>query len=529
MHLAASLLLLCACAQPGSQSVVPDHGPQAEPQPIAPLDEAQFAGQSVRHAGQPNIVFIMADQMRGDFLGCAGNAAVHSPNLDRIAAEGAHFRRAYSSTPSCTPARAAVLTGQAPWNHGMLGYSKVAQRYSHELPRLMESAGYFTWAIGKNHFHPQRNTHGYRGVELDESGRVRDPGFVSDYRQWFARVAPDLDPDETGIGWNEYPAKAYVLEEKLHPTTWTGDRAVAFLNDYKKEQPFFLKVSFARPHSPYDPPQRFLDAVHLQDVPDFALGAWSEAANGNFRNPDKLSAARNNLGAAVTAESRRAYAANIAFVDEQIGRILSSLEARGMLENTLVIFTSDHGDMLGDHHLWRKTYAYEGSAGIPMLMRWGSKTLEAPRGQTRNELVELRDLLPTFLDAAGAKIPDSVDGRTLLDPVSGRGEGWRERLDLEHSTCYWPGNNWTALVGSKWKYIFNAHDGSEQLFDLVNDPQEQTNLASREDFQIVLEIWRGRMASHLEERGEKWIKDGAPTIRKGATLHSPNYPPPGWY
>ncbi|MDP7061692.1 MAG: arylsulfatase [Planctomycetota bacterium] len=507
MHYVAALLLLSASAQ------------------TSPQTDATF----VRHAGQPNIIFIMADQMRADFLGCADNASVHSPNLDRIAAEGAHFRRAYSSTPSCTPARAAVLTGQAPWNHGMLGYSKVAERYSKELPRLMESAGYFSWAIGKNHFHPQRNTHGYRGVELDESGRVQDSGFVSDYRQWFARVAPKQDPDATGIGWNEYPAKAYVLDEKLHPTTWTGDRAVAFLQDYKKDQPFFLKVSFARPHSPYDPPQRFLDAVDIQDVPDFALGAWSEAANGNFRNPDKLSAARNNLGKAVTMESRRAYAANIAFIDEQVGRILASLEQRELLEDTLIIFTSDHGDMLGDHHLWRKTYAYEGSAGIPMLMRWGSKTLEAPRGQNRDELVELRDLLPTFLDAAGAKIPDSVDGRSLLDPVSGRGEGWRDRLDLEHSRCYWAGNKWTALVSARWKYIFHAHDGSEQLFDLVNDPKEQNDLATREDHQVVLEVWRGRMANHLEERGEQWVKDGAPAMRKGNTLHSPNYPPADWF
>lgn len=484
---------------------------------------------AVRHAARPNIVFIMADQMRGDFLGSAGNASVHSPNLDRIAAEGVRFERAYSSTPSCTPARAAVLTGQAPWNHGMLGYSNVALRYQHELPRLMENAGYYTWAIGKNHFHPQRNTHGYRGVELDESGRVETPSFQSDYRRWFAAQEPTLNPDATGIGWNEYPAKPYALAEHLHPTRWTGDRAVAFLENYQEPQPFFLKVSFARPHSPYDPPQRFLDAVNLADVPPHAVGTWSEAAQGGISNPQSLNAARNNLGKEITAQSRRAYAANIAFVDEQVGRILASLESRGLLENTLIIFTADHGDMLGDHHLWRKTYAYEGSAGIPMLMRWGSGFLEAPRGQVRSELVELRDLLSTFLDAAGVAIPATVDGRTLLDPVSNLGAGWRSRLDLEHATCYWPGNNWTALVGAQWKYIFFAHDGSEQLFDLNADPHEEVNLADSQSHVVVLEIWRRRMAAHLAERGEAWVQGGAPAVRKGTTLLSPNYPPAGWY
>jgi len=475
-------------------------------------------------ADQPNIVFLMADQMRGDFLGCAGNAAVHSPNLDRLAAEGVRFARAYSSAPSCTPARAAILTGQSPWGHGMLGYARVAPRYPHELPRLMDAAGYYPYAIGKNHFHPQRNLHGYAGAELDESGRRENADFESDYHRWFRETAPELDPDATGVGWNDYPAKAYALDEGLHPTRWTGDRAVAFLEDYDRDQPFFLKVSFARPHSPYDPPRRFLDAVDPADVPAFAVGAWSEEEHGDISKPDKWSAARNNLGAEVTAASRRAYAASIAFVDEQVGRILETLERRGLLENSVILFTSDHGDMLGDHHLWRKTYAYEGSAGVPMLLSWGDQVLQAERGQVRQELVELRDLLPTFLDVAGAPVPEAVEGRSLFDPLRGRGGPWRQQLDLEHSTCYWPANNWTALTDARWKYVFGAHDGREQLFDLADDPHEQRDLASDPEHAEVLADWRARMAAHLAPRGEGWVIDGAPAVRGGATLLGPNYP-----
>ncbi len=491
---------------------------------LAALFSAALSTPTRAQDAKPNIVFIMADQMRADFLGCAGNEAVHSPNLDRFASEGAHFRRAYASTPSCTPARAAILTGQSPWSHGMLGYSQVAERYPIELPRLMNEAGYYTYAIGKQHFHPQRNTHGYQGMELDECGRRRDPGFLSDYHRWFDQVAGRQDPDATGLGWNDYRAKAYRWQEELHPTAWTGERATEFLHEYDRDQPFFLKVSFARPHSPYDPPSNFLAKVDPKTVPAAAVGDWSDEQFGHFHQPEKFSAPRNNLGAEVNQAARRAYAANIAFIDEQIGNILQVLEARGMLKNTLLIFTSDHGDMLGDHHLWRKTYAYEGSAGVPMLMYWGDDVLRAPRGQVRHELVELRDLLPTFLDAAGAPVPDAVDGLSMLHPVKGLRTAWRRWLDLEHSTCYWPGNNWTALTDSQWKYIFHAFDGSEQLFDLKADPQELVDLSASQDHQQVLKQWRGRMAEHLAPRGDAWVADGAPAIRKKGQARGANYP-----
>jgi len=476
-----------------------------------------------RPTPRPNIVFVIADQMRGDFLGCAGNQAVHSPHLDRLAAEGARFSRAYSSTPSCTPARAAILTGQAPWHHGMLGYARVAERYPQELPRLLSAAGYDTWFVGKNHFHPQRNLHGYRGGELDESGRVESADFQSDYRQWFQQQEPTLDPDATGIGWNDYPAKPYALAEKLHPTRWTGDRAVAFLEQQDGKQPFFLKVSFARPHSPYDPPQRLLDAVDPDTVPAAAVGDWAQLAYGSFENPQQHHAARNHLAPALILDARRAYAANIAFVDEQIGRIVAALEQQGLLENTLIVFTSDHGDMLGDQHLWRKTYAYEGSARVPMIVRWGNEIAELPRGQVREELVELRDLMPTFLDAAGIPIPDTVDGAPMLPLL--RGEiPWRQQLDLEHATCYWPGNEWTALTDARWKYIFHAYDGHEQLFDLQADPGERHDLAPDPAYAEDVGAWRARMAEHLAERGPAWVKDGLPVVRKQTTLLSPHYP-----
>ena len=475
---------------------------------------------------RPHLILLMTDQHRGDVLGVEGTWPVRTPHLDRIATEGLRFEHGYASVPSCTPSRAALLTGRAPWNHGLLGYSRIPTRYPTELPRLFSDAGWQTHSIGKNHFFPQRNTHGWQTAELDESGRVEQEGFVSDYRQWFAQAAPEADPDATGIGFNDHRAGAFVLPEALHPTTWMGDRAEAFVERWDGQTPFLLKLSFARPHSPYDPPDRLLARYADAPVPAPASGAWSDELFGAITNESGFTAARNHLPDETIVAARRAYCANVEFIDEQIGRLFASLEAADALDDCVIVFTADHGDMLGDHHLWRKTYAYEGSARIPMLVWWGERALagRAPeRGQVIATPVELRDVLPTLLDAAALPMPDDVDGGSLLSLALGDVK-WRPWLDLEHATCYWPGNVWTALTDGRWKYVFHALDGSEQLFDLEADPLEERDLAVDPEFGDQLMQWRRRMGEHLSERGPAWVDDdGLPVVRPHTILHSPNY------
>ncbi len=149
---------------------------------------------------KPHIILIMTDQHRGDCLGCAGNATIKTPNIDALARDGVLFSKAYTATPSCTPARAALLTGWAPWHHGMLGYGRVAESYGNEMPRMLRELGYHAIGIGKMHWHPQRNLHGFHETILDESGRGETPGFISDYRQWFKETTGGKNPDATGIG-----------------------------------------------------------------------------------------------------------------------------------------------------------------------------------------------------------------------------------------------------------------------------------------------------------------------------------------
>ncbi|MHC4072978.1 MAG: arylsulfatase [Planctomycetota bacterium] len=475
---------------------------------------------------KPNILYLMTDQHRGDCLGCAGNKVIKTPRLDSIAADGVVFSSAYSSTPSCTPARSAILTGLSPWHHGMIGYGRVAGKYPFELPDALRSAGYYLFGIGKMHWYPQRKLRGYHKILLDESGRVQAKGFISDYRRWFKEQAPDLDPDATGIGWNDYRGKTYVLPERLHPTMWTADTAVDFIEKYDRTEPFMLKVSFARPHSPYDPPKRFAEMYDADDMPAPVVGDWA-AQYTLHDDPPKPSLWHGDLGVRQAKESRRAYYGSVTFIDEQIGRILAALKERGMYDNTMIMFFADHGDMLGDHHLWRKTYAYEGSARIPMLLRWPkSMGMNSQRGKTLPQPVELRDVLPTCLDAAGASILDNLDGKSMLDPVRGRTENWRPFIDLEHSMCY-NKDHWNALTDGKTKYIYYAFDGREELFDLSRDPDELHNLAPKQVHKSTLLKWRQHIVDHLSERGEQFVSNGKLTIRKKRLLYSPHYPRSG--
>lgn len=477
---------------------------------------------------KPHIILIMSDQHRGDAVRCMGNQAVVTPYLDALAQEGTLFVNGYSSTPSSTPARAGLLTGMSPWHHGMLGYGRMARHYRYEMPQMLRDLNYFTFGIGKMHWFPQKTLHGFHGTLVDESGRVESEDFVSDYRLWFQRQAPGLNPDSTHLGWNDHGRAVYSLPEDLHPTAWTGEMACEMIRNYKNGdgRPLFLKVSFARPHSPYDPPGRLAEMYDGKDVPAPVVGEWCK--NKRYAEmTDVGKAARDaafgNFGEEYAKDSRRYYYANVSFVDEEIGKIVQALKEEGMYDDALICYVSDHGDMLGDHHHWRKTYPYEGSVHIPYIVKWplccgyrkGVK-IEAP--------VELRDLLPTFIELAGGQIPEDMDGMALQHLMDGEEKQWRQFIDLEHATCYSSDNYWCALTDGKIKYVWRFHTGEEELFDLEKDPYELKNVANEQLYADRLRKLRKLMVEHLTERGEEFVKDGKLQVLKRTLLYSPFYP-----
>jgi arylsulfatase len=467
-----------------------------------------------------NILFLMDDQHRGDWVGAAGAKWIITPHLDRLAREGVLYRRAYSSVPSCLPARAALLTGASAWGHGSLGYTPIPERFTIEKPRLFNQAGYRTYSIGKQHFTPPRNPHGYQTVVLAEATPA------DDYTQWFATQMPGSDPFQDYRSGNDQRGGVhYPFDERLHETRWVADQAIHFLETHPRDKPWFLKVSWVRPHAPLTAPKRWYDRYEGVEIPPPAISEWARKRYGSISNSfwKNPNATRGVIPAEELRETRRSYAAAISHLDEQLGRVLAALEKRGELENTLVLFTSDHGDVMGDHLLYRKTYSVEGSVNVPMIVRWpAALPLKARRGQVRDELVEMRDVLPTFLDAAGLPVPVQVEGRSMLDPL--RRKPWRKQLDLEHASCYNPKDGWVALMDHRYKYVYYTITGEQQLFDLRKDPSELRDLAAEPAAAKRLGEWRRKMVKHLTPRGEDWVRDGDLVVQPKAILRRPDSP-----
>ncbi len=481
-----------------------------------------------------NVLFLMADQFRGDYMGVAGADFVITPHIDKLATEGVSFNNGYVSVPSCLPARASILTGMSPWGHGQLGYTEIPE-YPYELPKIFNKAGYFTKAIGKNHFHPMRNTHGYQSVELEEGWytETKPNEEQSDYVNWFRSELPEKDINATGLGYVDHRGeKTFPFEEKYHPTHWTAQRAIEFLKTQDTNQPWLLKVSFQRPHPPFDPPERWMKAYKNVNIPLPKVGKWSTKKYGNMIGSltETPNATSGNFPMEEIIAAKRTYCAAISFVDEQIGRVLETLRARGELENTIILFTSDHGDMMGDQHMWRKCRPYEGSSRIPMIVRWPENgSMDFARGQLRDELVELRDVLPTFLDATGINKPNVMDGMSMLNIL--REDAWRRYLDLEHAQIYEKDNAWTALTDGRYKYIYYTLTGQQQLFDLKNDPSELYDLAStkiRNHNGELLNKWRKRMIDHLKVRGDEWVRNGDLVVQDQSIYYGKNHPNPGY-
>ncbi|WP_105619250.1 arylsulfatase [Vallitalea okinawensis] len=473
-----------------------------------------------------NVLLIMTDQQRFDTLGCYGNVEIETPNLDWLASQGTVFEKAYTPSPSCIPARACLLTGMSTWSTGILGMGTgqgpMGVGFKHTLPGELSSAGYHTQGIGKMHFYPQRALNGFHNTVLDESGRVEDDNFVSDYNQWFhENKNGSYEAVDHGIGWNSWMARPYHAPEYLHPTNWTVNEALKFLNQRDPSKPFFLKVSFARPHSPYDAVPYYFNHYNNKELPEPWVGQWAEenAICTELYDEDSW---RGKHKDEETHRARAGYYGNINHIDHQLGRLFRYLKSAGQLDNTMIIFTSDHGDMLGDHHLWRKTYAYEGSAHIPLLIKLPSNAKEnhVPRV---TQPVLLQDIMPTILSTCHLYIPDTVEGLNLLPAIRG-GEIEREYIHGEHTECYSPEQEMQYLTDGKMKYIWFPRTGNEQLFNLKKDPKELYNLVTSDDNDVPkqLRIWRERMIQVFVDRNID-IGTIEGLTKWSTTIQSPHY------
>jgi arylsulfatase len=474
-------------------------------------------------ADRPNLILVCVDQMRADALGIAGNEHIDTPYLDQLARTGFRFTKAYSATPTCVPARVALLTGKSQEAHGRYGYREgidFPAAYPVTLPSTLRGAGYQTYGVGKMHVFPERARCGFDEVLLHDgflhtSRRLTGGPSVStdDYLDWLRAQTgdPRADYQDTGAGCNAMTARPWEREERLHPTRWVADQSFRFLQRRDPTRPFFLYMSFHRPHAPFDPPAWLWEKYRTQPAAARPMGSWVSRFD-RFRRDHEVEAEFGARKESVHHDVRAGYYGSIEFIDLQINRLMETLSDFGLLESTAIAFVSDHGEMLGDHDMYRKSVAYEGSAHIPFLLHLPD-ALRERLGDPReiDAIVELRDLMPTLLDLAGADVPDGVDGVSLLPALRGEA-GTRDHLHGEHVIGSLGHHSMQWIRSSRWKYIWFSGDGHEQLFDVEADPHELTDLAAAPsaDPSAAQELARHRdlLVDALAGREEGFVRDG---------------------
>ena len=422
----------------------------------------------------------MCDQFRGDCLSFANHPDVKTPYLDSLAADGVFFTNAYSATPSCIPARAALLTGRSQKGHGRVGYEDhVAWEYDHYLAQEFNLGDYQTQCIGKMHVHPPRLTCGFQNLILHDGylGCYRDHSIphwmhqeVHDDYLYDLQTAlgRDADFNASGPECNSWITHPWIYEERLHPTNWVADKSIRYLKTRDHTRPFFLMSSFVRPHQPLDPPASYFNMYKDKNLRKPASGDWNHIEKtkeyGFFYDSIYGCSDEINIQNAMAG-----YYASITHVDHQIGRIITTLKEEGAYDDSIILFTSDHGEMLFDHSLWRKVFPYEGSTHIPFLIHIG-KNIAPILPHKVDGVVELRDIMPTLLDLCELPIPDSVDGISLKEHILNEHQHIRNYLHGEHSFHSHYSNHY--IVTETDKYIWYSETGQEQYFDLVKDPFE---------------------------------------------------------
>lgn len=465
---------------------------------------------------QPNLILIMTDQLRWDCSGYAGHPDVKTPYLDTLAATGVAFGRSYSTCPSCIAARAALHTGMSQEHHKRVGYlDGIPWNYEHTLAGELSKAGYYTQCVGKMHVHPLRNYLGFHHVELHDGylgfARRMDIPYqesqlvADDYFYWLKQeLGVTADVTETGIECNSYISRPWMQEEKYHPTNWVTDRSIDFLRRRDPGKPFFLMASYVRPHPPFDAPPHYFDLYSKKELHPPYLGSWEteEQLQKDGRIYDSKTGP---IDPELQRQAQIGYYACITHLDHQIGRLIMALKEHGLYDNSAIIFTSDHGEELCDHHLFRKARPYEGSCHIPLLISGGKQALpNLKAASVCNSITELRDIMPTLLELAGARIPDSVDGKSLLPLTADPARSVRTWLHGEHSFDELS-NHW--IVTETDKYIWHSATGEEQYFDLKQDPHELHNQITVPACQKRIAELRSQLIRVLEHRPEGFVKN----------------------
>ena len=448
------------------------------------------------------MLFIISDDLTATALSCYENKACKTPNIDALAAQGVRYTRTYCQFPVCGPSRASFMSGYYPHGTRSFGYvsgrKKIGDRAT--WTQHFKNNGYYTARVSKI-FHM-----GVPGGIVVGTDGADDPAswtekFNSKGPEWKAPGDGELlggNPDGTKpikAGNNLELVKADG-DDLVHSDGITAKKACELLKQHK-DKPFFLAVGFVRPHVPFVAPRAYYEPYDYKtiEMPDKVKGDWDDIpkAGINYKTSKNL-----NLNVTQERKAVAAYYPSVAFMDAQVGKVLKTLKDEGLEDNTIVIFTSDHGFHLGEHDFWMKVGLMEESSRVPMIIKVPGK-----KPAVCDNFTELVDLYPTISELCGLEVPSRLQGKSLVKTFDDPTYSVR---DVAFCVNY----NTFLLRTKKWAYIQHAEDASKggQLFDMDKDPKQFTNLSKNPEYKELVKKFQARLANKLKEVRDNDIENG---------------------
>jgi arylsulfatase A-like enzyme len=469
---------------------------------------------------RPNILLIVTDQQRGDCLGSAGHPELWTPNLDGWADQGIRFSQGYTPCPICVAARRALITGRSPATEGNLSNADLRIPDSTPLmPRLFQQAGYQTFSIGRNmHQYPVHKRYGFevrshnpfeeyystahQELRGGQATGAHQPGLVDPPKSVHY---PHML--EHGISTNGYGHRTWPYPETYHETVFATNKAIESLDRRDHDDPFFMYLGFTAPHPPLLPPACYFDRYRRRHLTPPVRGNW----NGRIIPPPRPGVGKGFMkeDPEYIQETLAAYYGLINHIDDQLARLMFRLQKEN--EPTLVLFTSDHGEQLGDHGLWSKCRPFQGSVHIPFLM-FSVGTQDLNVGKQSAVPVSLIDILPTLLELSDLAIPTSLEGRSLVPLFSEpSGPHWGRPCIHTEQCAHCEHGGFHAAMDGRHKYIWYSRGGEELLFDLEKDPRETTDQLENPEYAAARQRLSTFLVQHLAGRPEGF-SDGAKLI-----------------
>ena len=455
-----------------------------------------------------NVVFIMCDQLRLDALGLYGNDICKTPNIDALFKRGTVFDNMFATTPVCAPNRGAIATGKWPRINGLVCNGYILPETETTMMDVFRRNGYITYGVGKMHFGPQWE------LEMDDNGKgAIDPqpaslpwhGFDHCLITEDHRVGPYADYlSERGLStWKDVHSFSYGKQhivqtspypEKDHQTTWITDRTLDFIRQHNRSNPFFMWVSYVDPHHPFNPPAPYDTMYDPKDIPapvyregehDNRPCMFMEKFKGMISNHEQcdLSAFSDQDWQKIIAY----YYGMISLIDKNIGRIVSHLKATGQFDNTIFVFTTDHGEILGDHHLLFKNFPFDCVTRVPFMVRSPGDTTQ----RRESALCRSLDIMPTMIDLAGLPLEEKINGISLKPYLDSDSEPERfQDILIEHCVHQ-------TIRSRKYRLTVYHNEACGELYDLEKDPQNLFNLWDDREYQQVKNELLGRLVGKL--------------------------------